>query len=184
MRPARALAALLAAVTLLAGCGGDEEVGRVGDTEFNFSDISGFFEGGAVPADDFRLTLFRVMAVEALNQALAAEFGVSVQPEQVETRLAEIEAALATSGQTPADYLGMENASREMLRFNAEVVALRDAAVPQLLVAPDVVDRLFGDPITLTTVCSRQILVASEEDLDRLQTQSGARVSAYRGVPS
>lgn len=27
-------------------------------------------------------------------------------------------------------------------------------------------------------------LVASEEDLDRLQTQSGARVSAYRGVPS
>jgi foldase protein PrsA len=166
MRPARALGALLLAVALLTGCGGDEEVARVGNTEFRFSDVGALFEGGAVPAADFRLTLFRVMAVEALNQALEADFGVSVQPEQVEAELAELEAALASSGQSPADYLGMEDASREMLRFNAEVVALRDAAIPQLLIAPKVVDGLFDDPVTLTTVCSRQILVGTEEEAE------------------
>lgn len=166
MSPARALGVLLVALGLLAGCGGDRTVGRVGDTELRLSEMSILFEGGAAPAADFRVTLYRVMAVEALDQALEAEFGVTVQPEQVEASLAAIESTLAQSGQTYADYLGIESASREMLRLNARVVTLRDVAVPQLLKAPDVVDDLFADPVTLTSVCSRQILLPTEEEAE------------------
>jgi parvulin-like peptidyl-prolyl isomerase len=170
--PLRKLAAALLALVLLAGCGGDEEIGRVGGSEIHLSDMDVLFEGGAVPGADFRVALFRLMAVEILSQSLEADFGVSIQPEQVEGQLAELEATLAGTGQTPAQYLGMDNASPGMLRLNAEVVALRDVAMEQLLVAPDVVEGLFTDPAALTTVCSRHILVGTEEEaeaaLDRL----------------
>jgi len=166
MSPARLLVSLLLAVVLLAGCGGDAEIARVGDTELHLSDIDPLFEGGAVPGDDFRVVLYRVIAVEVLNQSLAADFGVSVEAEEVEANLANLESALAQSGQTPAEYLGMENLSREMLRFNAEVMALRDLAIDELLADPAVVDGLFADPAALTTVCSRHILVATEEEAE------------------
>jgi parvulin-like peptidyl-prolyl isomerase len=148
----------------VAGCGGDEEIARVGDTEFHLSDIDPLFESGAVPGEDFRVVLYRIIAVEVLNQSLAADYGVAVQPEQIEAHLANLEAALEQSGQTPAEYLGMEGLSREMLRFNAEVMALRDLAIDELLADPEVVDGLFADPAALTTVCSRHILVATEEE--------------------
>lgn len=166
MSPVRALAVLLLALSLLTGCGGDEEVARVGDTEFHLSDVAALFEGGAVPADDFRMVLYRLIAVEVLNRSLEADFGTAVEPEQVEANLATLEDALEQSGQTPAQYLGMENVSRRMLRFNAEVVALRDVAIEQLLRDPGVVDGLFADPAALTTVCSRHIMTATEEEAE------------------
>jgi parvulin-like peptidyl-prolyl isomerase len=97
-----------------------------------------------------------------------------VQPEQVARHLSEIEATLAETGQTPAEYLGMDNASHGMLRFNAEVLALRDVAVEQLLVAPEVVDGLFAEPAVLTTVCSRHILVANEEEAEIVASRLAA----------
>jgi hypothetical protein len=169
--PLRKLAVLLA-LALLAGCGGGREVARVGDTAVHLSDVEVLYESGAVSAADFRQALFRVMAVEVLYQALEADFGVVVQPAQVDEQLAELQATLAESGSTAAEYLGEENASDEMLRFNAEVLAVRDAAVDELVIAPEVVDGLFADPATMTTVCSKHILVATEEAaqaaLDRL----------------
>lgn len=166
MSPVRALVVLLLAVALVAGCGGDEEVARVGSTEFYLSNIDALFEAGAVPGEDFRIVLYRVIAVEVLSQSLAADYGVAVQPEQIAAHLANLESALAQSGQTPAEYLGMEGLSREMLRFNAEVMALRDLAIDELLADPEVVDELFADPAALTTVCSRHILVATEEEAE------------------
>ena len=171
MSPLRKLAVLLA-LALLAGCGGDQEVARVGDAAIGLSDVEALYESDAVPAADFRQALFRVMAVEVLNQALEADFGVVLQPAQIDQRLAELQAMLTESGSTAAEYLGEENASDEMLRFNAEVLVLQEAALDELVVAPEVVDGLFADPVTMTTVCSKHILVATEEEaqaaLDRL----------------
>jgi len=164
--------AVLLALALLAGCGGGQEVARVGDTAIRLRDIEVLYESDAVPAADFRQALFRVMAVEVLNQALEADFDVVLQPAQIDQQLAGLQATLAESGSTIAEYLGEEYASDEMLRFNAEVLALREAALDELVVAPEVVDGLFADPVTMTTVCSKHILVATEEEaqvaLDRL----------------
>ena len=177
MSPVRALAVLLLAFALLAGCGGDPEVARVGGTAVRLSEIEALYEGGAIPAVDFRQALFRVMAVEVLHQALEADFQVVVEPAQVDEQLAGLEAMLAESGTTAAEYLGVADASDEMLRFNAEVLALRDAALDGLVVMPEVVDELFADPATMTTVCSKHILVATEEEaqaaLDRLAAGEG-----------
>ncbi len=130
------------------------------------------YDSDAISAADFRQALFRVMAVEVLNQALEADFDVVLQPARIDQQLAELQAMLAESGSTVAEYLGDEYASDEMLRFNAEVLALREAALDELVVAPEVVDGLFADPVTMTTVCSKHILVATEEEaqaaLDRL----------------
>jgi parvulin-like peptidyl-prolyl isomerase len=169
--PLRKLAVLLA-LALLAGCGGGREVARVGDTAVHLSDVEVLYESGAVSAADFRQALFRVMAVEVLYQGLEADFQVVLQPAQVDEHLTELEAVLAESGSTAAEYLGVDDASHEMLRFNAEVLALRDAALDELVVSSEVVDGLFADPATMTTVCSKHILVATEEEaqavLDRL----------------
>jgi len=147
-------------------------VARVGDVTIGLPDVEVLYESDAIPAADFRKALFRVMAVEVLNQALEADFGVVLQPAQIDQRLAELQAMLTESGSTAAEYLGEENASDEMLRFNAEVLVLQEAALDELVVAPEVVDGLFADPVTMTTVCSKHILVATEEEaqaaLDRL----------------
>jgi len=174
MSPVRPLAVLLLAFALLAGCGGDQEVARVGGTAVHLSDIEALYEGGAVPTVDFRLALFRVMAVEVLSQALEADFQVAIEPAQVDEQLAGLEAMLAESGSTAAEYLGVANASDEMLRFNAEVLALREAALDQLVVDPDVVEGLFADPATMTTVCSRHILVATEEEAEAAKARLAA----------
>jgi hypothetical protein len=161
--PLRKLAVLLA-LALLAGCGGGREVARVGDAVVHLSDVEVLYESGAVSAADFRQALFRVMAVEVLHQGLESDFQVVLQPAQVDEHLAELEATLAESGSTAAEYLGVDGASHEMLRFNAEVLALQDAAMDELVVSPAVVDGLFTDPATLSTVCAKHILVGTAEE--------------------
>ncbi len=156
-----------------AACGGgDEEIGWVGDTVIRLSDIDVLFEGNTLPVDDaFLDTLYRIMAVEALRQGLAADFGDTVAPALVDTYLAQLEASRAQSGETPAQFLGVANASEEMIRFNAEVLALRDTTVDHLLVSPETVDQLFADPATMTTVCVKHILVATEEEAETVKAR-------------
>ena len=174
MSPARPLAVILLALIPLAGCGGASEVARVGDTAVRLSDIEVLYDTGAVPVEDFRQALFRVMAVEVLRQALADDFQAVVQPAQIDQQLAELELRIAASGSTAAEYLGVDDASEEMLRFNAEVLALRDAALDELVVSPEIVDGLFTDPATMTTVCSKHILVATEEEAEAAMARLAA----------
>lgn len=167
MKRVRRLAVVLAVVSLVAAsCGGaDEEIGWVGGTAIHMSDIDALFEGDTLPMDDVFLdTLYRLMAVEALNQGLAADFGDSVDPAFVESYLAELEARRAESGETAAQFLGVANASDEMVRFNAELLALRDTTIDHLLVSPETVELLFSDPATMTSVCVKHILSDSEEE--------------------
>ena len=161
--------ALFAVLTAACG-GGDEEIGWVGGTVIHLSDIGALFEGDTLPMDDtFLDTLYRVMAVEALRQGLVADFGATVDPALVATYLAQLEASRAESGETPAQFLGVANASEEMIRFNAEVLALRDTTVDHLLVSSETVDRLFADPATMTTVCVKHILVETQEEAEAVK---------------
>ena len=172
MTPLRRSAIVLLVLAVLAGAcsGGDEEIAGVGGTVIRLSDIDALYEGDSLPIDEgFRETLFRMMAVEALAQALAADYGVTVDPAKADEYLTQLEASMAQEGATPAQFLGVANAAEEMVRFNAELLALRDAAIDELIVAPETVERLFADPATMTTVCAEHILVATQEEAEAVK---------------
>ena len=160
---------------LVSACsGGGEEIGRVSDRTFQISTIEALYVGDSVPVDEtFRQTLFQVLAVEALEQAAAEEFGIAVTDAAVtEYYDTEFAPVLAENNITAAEMLDMPHASDDMLRFNARVLVLRDTVVAELLREPAFVALALADPASLTTVCARHILVETEEAaqaaLDRL----------------
>lgn len=162
-----ALPLVVLALVAPACSAGDEEIAWVGGEAIRLSDIGALFEGDTLPLDDVFLdTLFRVMAVEALHQALAADFGDTLHADVYDGYLSQLETARAEQGFTPAEFLGVPNASLAMVEFNAEVLALRDTTIEYLMVAPATVDMLFADPGTLTTACVKHILVATREEAE------------------
>jgi peptidyl-prolyl cis-trans isomerase C len=166
---------LLALALVLAACsGGDAEIARVGATTIKFSDVRALYDSEPAIDDSFRDTLFAVIALEALTQALAADYGVTVDPAVVGDYYSQFQSTMTSAGQTPAELLGVDNASLELVHFNAEVVALRDAALGQLVVDPVIVDGLFADPATLTKVCVKHILVATQEEADAAKARLAA----------
>lgn len=174
MNPLRKLAVLLLALALVACSGGNKEIARIGDSVIRVSDIEVLFDGGAPSDDVFREMLFSKVALEALGQALAAQYGATVEPSQVEDYATRLEAALEQQGTTVADYLGVANASNEMLRLHAGVLAVQQAALEQLMVDPVVVDELFADPATMTQVCAKHILVETTEEAEAVKVRLAA----------
>jgi hypothetical protein len=167
--------ALLALALVLAACsGGDAEIASVGGTTIKFSDVRVLYDEKPAIDDGFRGTLYKKIALEALTQALVAEYGVTVDPAVVEDYFTQFQSRMESAGSTPAELLSVDNASLELVHFNAEVVALRDTALEQLVVAPTVVDGLFADPVTLTKVCVKHILVATSEEADAVQARLAA----------
>lgn len=184
MNPLRRCALALLVLALLAaacsggegGSGGDKEIGRVGDTVILLSQIQALYQEEQPLDDGFRESLFSFMALEALSQALQDEYGLEVDPGEVDGYLTQLEATLGEQGITPAALLGIPNASLEMVRFQARVWALKDAALDVLVVDPELVDRLFADPARLTAVCAKHILVATEgaAELVKARLEAGA----------
>jgi len=170
----RKLAAVLLALALVAGCGGDEDIAGVGDAVIRLSDIDALFEGGTPSDDVFRDMLFSKIAVEALGQALAAQYGAAADAAQAEEYVTQLEEYLAEEGYTAADYLGVENASSEMLRMHSEVLAVQEAALDQLTVDTEVVDELFAEPATMTSVCVEHILVETTEEAEAVKARLAA----------
>ncbi len=170
----RKLAAVLLALALVAGCGGDEDIAGVGEAVIRLSDIEALFEGDTPSDDVFRDMLFSKIAVEALGQALAAQYGAAADAAQAEEYVTQLEEYLAEEGYTAADYLGVENASSEMLRMHSEVLAVQEAALDQLTVDTEVVDELFADPATMTSVCVEHILVETTEEAEAVKARLAA----------
>jgi PPIC-type PPIASE domain len=166
---------LLALVLLLGACsGGNEEIASVGATAIKFSDVRDLYDKAPEIDDGFRDTLFARIALEALDQALLADYGVTVDPTTVETYYTQFVSSMESNGYTPAELLGVDNASLELVHFNAEIVALRDTALEKLVVDPEVVDRLFADPLTLTNVCVKHILVDTQEEAEAVKARLAA----------
>jgi len=176
--PLRRFAIIVLALSLVpaagACSGGDADLAGVGGTIIKLSDVEALYEEDQPIDDGFRDTLFATIALEALTQALASEFGTTVDPAAVEEYFTQFQSSLTESGVSPAELLGVENASLELVRFNAEVVALRDAALELLVVAPATVDSLFADPLTMTRVCAKHILVETLEEAQAVQARLAA----------
>jgi len=158
----------------LAACSRDEEIARVGGTSIYLSDIQSLYVREQPIDDAFRQALLTRIVFEAAAVALTADFGVSVDQAAVDAYLSQFEAAIARTGDTPAEALGVEDASMEMVRFDARVAALRDAVIEQLAVAPETVDAIFADPATLTEVCVKHILVATPEEAETVKARLAA----------
>jgi hypothetical protein len=157
-----------------AACAGDEDIAGVGGTIIKFSEVRSLYDDEPAIDDGFRDTLFAKIALEALTQALSTEFAITVDPEAVEAYFTQFETSMTQAGYTPAELLGVENASLELVHFNAEIVALRDAALEQLVVSPEIVDGLFADPATLTRVCAKHILTETVEEAEAAQARLAA----------
>lgn len=157
-----------------AACAGDEDIAGVGGTIIKFSEVRALYDEEPAIDDGFRDTLFARIALEALTQALNTEFAVTVDPAAVEAYFTQFEDSMNQAGYTPAELLGVENASLELVHFNAEVVALRDAALEQLVVSPEIVDGLFADPATLTRVCAKHILTETLAEAEAAQGRLAA----------
>jgi parvulin-like peptidyl-prolyl isomerase len=182
-----AIVLLLIAVLAAACSGGDADVARVGDTTIRYSDMQALYETEQPVDSGFLETLFAKIAFEALTQALNARYQVTVDPADVETYYTQFSNAIASQeGATAADLLGVENASMEMVRFNAELAALRDTALESLVRDPAIADPLFTDPKTLTNVCAKHILLATEEEADTVlaRLQAGEDFATVAGEVS
>ncbi len=156
-------------VAVSACSGGSDEIGSVGDRVFTMADIDELYEVDTVPIDQsFRESLFRVMAVEALEQAVAADFGITIDQARIdelfEQRLGEVEAA----GLTVADALGFPGAGDEMLRFNSKLEILLDDTITAFFADEEFLRRFYDEEgdVALTSVCARHILVNTAEEAD------------------
>ncbi|MBS1195726.1 MAG: hypothetical protein H6R33_446, partial [Actinobacteria bacterium] len=89
---------LIAFAFLLAACGGDEDVAGVGDAVIRRSDVDKLFDGGSPSDDVFRDMLFSKVALAALQQALATQYGVSPDYATAEQDAQDLEDYLAEQG--------------------------------------------------------------------------------------
>lgn len=161
---------LLVLALMLSACGGDEDIAGVGDTVIRRSDIDRLFDGGAPSDEVFRDILFSKIALEVLTHALADQYGAAAGEGEAEEYATQLEEYLDEAGYTPADYLGVENASSHLLRLHADVLAVQQAALQVLITDPAVVDELVAED-GLTSVCVEHVLVATEEEAETVKAR-------------
>jgi parvulin-like peptidyl-prolyl isomerase len=158
------IVALAVAVSACSGGGGDE-LGTVGDTTISMSDVDALYDSDSIPIDDsFRQTLFRLLAVEVIEQGLENDFGVQVDDTEVDARFVDLKSQVDFQGLSVADALGVPDASDEMLRFNARLEVVLDTTVDALLSDEAFLREFAADERNLTTVCTRHILTGTEDE--------------------
>ena len=161
----RLIPAVLALTLVAAACsGGGDELARVGETSITTSDLETLYEGDSLPIDgDFRDALFRIMAVEVLEQGMQEDFGLTVDEDEVTTRFQEQMADIELSGGSVGDAIGIPNATAEMVRFDTRISVLIDTVVDHLTGDPDFLREFYDIGTTITEVCVRHILAPTEE---------------------
>ncbi len=170
MTPLRKIFALIAVLSMVAvacSSAGSGIVGTVGALEITEADLGALFESETLPIDEnLRGAIFALLAREVLLQGLSADFGLELDQEEVETVYRDLIDQMEQAGVTPADFLGLPDASVEMVRFNAEMGVLRGQVIDGLIQQPETIEAFFSDPGAYTTVCVRHVLMATVEEAD------------------
>jgi len=161
----RLIPAVLALALVTAACsGGGDEIARVGETSITTSSLETLYDGDSLPIDgEFRDALFRIMAVEVLEQGMEEDFGLTVDEDEVTTRFQEQMADIELSGGSVGDAIGIPNATAEMVRFDARISVLIDQVVERLTGDPSFLQEFYDMGSTITEVCVRHILAPTEE---------------------
>ncbi|MBI5158015.1 MAG: peptidylprolyl isomerase [Acidimicrobiia bacterium] len=141
-------------------------------TDITESDVGSLYESDSIPTGDtLRNALFALVARVVLIDAAAADPGVTLDPAVVEQLFEDMVAQRDAEGVDTATWLGIPDASEEMMRFNAEVAVLRDMVIKALVDDPAYLDELFANPIPITTVCVKHILVGTELEAQDIYIQ-------------
>lgn len=167
MRKLALLVVVVALVSAACSSAGSGVIGTVGGVNLTEADIGEFFESDSLAIDDaFREATFALFAREVLLQGLLADFGLALDEEAVTERYTELLAQMEQAGSTPEEFIGVPDASTEMLRFNAEVGVIRRQAIDGLILQPETLEAFFSDEVAFTTVCVRHLLVESVEEAE------------------
>ena len=176
----RSIIAAMLALALVASACSDEpgEVATVTSpdgttTTITESDLAELYQSESIPIDSqVRDTIFALVARVVLSDGLEEDFGVAIDPDDVDSLFQDLIAQMEAQGLTPDQFLNIQNASEEMIRFNAYLTVLRRTAIDELVVLPENLDLLMEEPALVTTVCALHILVETEEEaaavIDRL----------------
>ncbi len=163
----RRLITLLVVALVASACGRatDSVAATVNGTDILVSEVLALrdsYGDDAVLANDFRDDLTRLIFQEIVAQGLADDFEYTVDPSAVQARIDEFNAALADSGITRGDALGIPGATEELLYREAVAFELRTGGIAQLAASGDIVRSIVEDePELITEVCVRHILVDS-----------------------
>lgn len=175
MRKLSAVIVVLAVAAASCSGAGSNEIGSVGDTTITEADIGALFESESLPIDEsLRQTIFILLAREVLLQGMERDFGLDLDEEAVESLYGEFTAEMEATGATPGDFLGVPDASTEMVRFNAGIGVIRQQVIAALIQQDDIVATFFSEPASYTTVCARHILVETVEEATAVQERLGS----------
>lgn len=166
MIPVRRIPLLVLALAITAAaCSTDQiQLATVNGVDITESDLEVLYESNTLPVDEpLRTAIFRLVAREAIVQALDADFGVEVDQAEVDELFDQLMAEIDSNQVTPAEALAIPDASQLMVRFNAELTVIRTTAIEQLIDASGLVEELLAEPGSYTTVCASHVLVETEE---------------------
>ncbi len=154
-------------VLIAAACSGSGSgaVGSTGDVTITEADVGALFESDSLPIDQtLRDSIFALLARQVLIDGLKDDFGLDLDEDEVDTVEAEMVAQLESLGVSPGELLGIPDAGLAMVRFNAEIGAIRQQVIDARLALDETVEAFFAEAASFTTVCARHILLDSEEE--------------------
>ena len=169
MIPLRKLIATLALFALtVSACSSSSAVlatiGTDPDTvQITESDVASLYASDSIPAGDtLRNAIFALVAREVLTTGAETDLGITIDQTVVDQLYDDLVAQRDAQGVDTATWLNIPDAGDGMIRFNADVAVLRDLVIKKLVDDPAYLDQLFANPVPITTVCAKHILVATE----------------------
>jgi parvulin-like peptidyl-prolyl isomerase len=166
------LAVAVALVAAACSSGGSSTtVATVGGTSITQGDLASLYDTNTLPVNEqLRTTLFGLIAKQVFVDSMQDDFGLTLDEAEAATLADDLFAEMEDQGLDPAGFLGITDASDEMVRFNAELAVIRRQVVAELVKDPAIGDAFFEDPTAVTTVCAKHLLLETpQEALDALE---------------
>jgi peptidyl-prolyl cis-trans isomerase C len=191
--PLRKLIATLTLLVLAASAcsSGSDVLATIGTepdaVEITEGNVASLYATDSVPkGDTLRGALFALIAREVLTAAAETDLGLTIDPALAERLYDDMVIDRDGQGQDTATWLGIPDAGEGMMRFNADIAVLRDSVIRELASDPAYLDELFADPIPITTVCAKHILLQTEVEAQDaiLELLAGADFAALADLKS